>query len=258
MSEKAKQGGGATALAPAEQVGPLADRCRQLAQAKVGEFYANVQLAQAVQEMRSKIRPLVKEVRPLAGTAIGFKMDRPDYPDDVLTEAMIEAMIRGVRVIGNEFNVISGRCYVTKEGYTRLVAELDGLSDLHLTPGVPKILAGGAIVPFKATWKMHGKPMSMERDIAVRLNNGMGTDGAIGKATRKMLAAIHGRLTGSVQSLSEENVEDLPPAESQTDALAGKLAARVTTAEPAGPAEPADAAGGTLFGGDPQPTKLPD
>lgn len=208
-----------TDLVELEQV---ADRYSPVVMQSLPRFERMLKLAEGMGELRSRLMPLMGAVLPLAGSALGFKTDK-SYPPETICECLIEATMRGVYPVGNEWNIISGRCYITKEGYTRLVRELPGLTDLRLMPGVPKILPGGAVVPFKASWRLDGKAHTIERQIPVRLNTGMGADGALGKATRKMLAAIYAQCTGSYQSEAEDDAGDLSVGQSRTDRLADKM-----------------------------------
>lgn len=221
----------AAALAPAERLGELAERCALAVTAAKGKIAETLALAEAVQELRKAVLPLVPRIRPLIGSPLGFRTDRDTsdkgpYPDAVVADVLVEAVGRGLRWTGNEFNVIGGRLYTTKEGYSRLVGELPGLSDLELTPAVPRMGDGGAVVKYKATWKLDGAAQSLEREIPTRLNAGMGADAAIGKATRKMLASVHARVTGSTHSFADSDAEDLEQAGagSKASALAERLA----------------------------------
>lgn len=228
------------ALVPAEKLNQLAERCRDAVALAKGMIAETFTLALAVQELRGAIVPLVPQIRPLVGTSLGFRTDRdtgdkPAYPDAVIADCLVEATARGLRWTGNEMNIIGGRCYTTKEGYARLVSDLPGLSDLELTPAVPRMGDGGAVVKYRATWKQDGKPMLIERDIPTRLNAGMGADGAIGKATRKILAAVHARVTGSLQSFADADAEDVEPS-SKAGVLAERMAGRtIRTLPPAPP-----------------------
>ena len=64
-----------------------------------------------------------------------------------------ETVLRGVRIVGNEFNIISGRPYITKEGFSRLVREWPGLTELRLMPGVPATQANRALIAYRAVKK---------------------------------------------------------------------------------------------------------
>jgi len=124
-------------------------------------------------------------------------------------ECLIEATIRGVRPVNNEFNIIAGRCYLTKNGVAHLLREFPGLTDLRPRFGVPKMVGEkGALVAASAAWKLNGKPDSIEeREYPIRVNAGMGADAVLGKATRKLYAAIYAQLTGSEQM--EGEVDDI-------------------------------------------------
>lgn len=189
----------------------LAKKYAPAALEAAGRFARALLLAQGIRELKAAVEPILQHIKPLAGSALGFLTDKP-YGDDVVASCLIEATLRGVYPVGNEFNIISGRCYITKEGYRRLVRELPGLTDLVLEPGVPKGREGGAVVPYRATWKYQGRPGVLVREIPVRLNQGMGADGAIGKATRKALKAVYEQLTGSEQTDPDEDLpEQRPP-----------------------------------------------
>ena len=161
---------------------------------------------------------MMTNVMALQGTSIGFKTDKDKeggYSVDIVKRCFIEATLRGARPVNNEWNIISAQPYITKNGFSRLVRDFPGLNNLHLMPNVPVTKPGGALVPYRATWTLHGDPQSLdrvERDgndqrIPVRVNSGMGTDAIIGKATRKMLAAIYGVLTGTHEAVPEGEVE---------------------------------------------------
>ena len=150
---------------------------------------------------------LLDQILPLQNSSLGFRTDRPTgYQPDVVKDCFIEATLRGLSPIGNEFNIISGRCYVTKEGFSRLLRELPEFCDLKLFFGVPKTSTGGAIVEARATWKYRGHQDEITREIPVRVNNGMGADAILGKTERKLKAAIYQQITGSV--VSDGDAED--------------------------------------------------
>lgn len=191
--------------------------------ANYGQFKQALVMAAAVRKMQEEISdPMMSDIMALQGTALGFRTDKDTangYPLNVVKQCLIEATINGARPIGNEFNIISGRVYLTKEFYSRAVREWPGLSDLKLSPQVPVTSNGGALVGYRATWKLNGEPQSLDRvkhgdddnRIPVKVNTGMGADAIIGKATRKMLHAIYGQLTGAYEALPEGEVgEDEP------------------------------------------------
>lgn len=170
---------------------------------------------------------------PLQGNPRGFLTDRdkekedPGYHWTVVRECLIEAFTLGLCPVGNQFNIISQRMYVTRNGMTVLLERLPGLTDLRIDPGVPDVAKdnGSAVVEFRCSWLLHGKKDSMERCVPVRVNKGQGFDAMLGKADRKIKAAIYGRLTGTV--FTEEGEVDAD------DGAEKKTACRVEAARAA-------------------------
>lgn len=185
---------------------------RELA-ACTGRFERALVLSDGIKALKGAIESVVGEILHLQNSPLGFLTDKRDtgYAPNVVAECMVEATLRGVYPVGNEFNIIAGRCYITQNGYKRLVRELPGLTDLKLLPGVPKASVGGAVVPFRATWKLNGKADALDREIPIKMNSGMGVDALIGKATRKMLASIYGQITGSEHSDGDADEGDVTP-----------------------------------------------
>lgn len=169
---------------------------------------------------------MVKQVfMPLQGSPLGFVTDKDrdgGYSALVVRDCMIEAMIHGLRPVGNELNIISGRCYAAKNGFLRLVSDFPGVTDLVYVPGVPQNAGDkGALVPFRISWRLHGKAMErtwyaekradgtvVDNRIAVKVNSGMGADAIIGKATRKAFKQVYDQLTGSKFAIGDGDVID--------------------------------------------------
>lgn len=171
-------------------------------------------LAKSMVDLRKVMsQDLVEKVfSPLQGTKLGFKTDldsKGGYAWDVVRDVMIEGMIRGFRPVGNEINIIASNFYGTQEGFDRKVNEFPGLTNLELSPGVPVLDGGQALVSYDATWLLNGNRDRLslskfktddgevvDRRIPVKVNNGQGADATLGKTKRKMLARIYERLSG--------------------------------------------------------------
>jgi len=194
-----------------------------LMQAAGGKMTRALAIADAMQELRQLVtQQMLERVKFLQGTDLGFRTDRDDksekgcYPFETLRDVLIEAAVRGYSPAGNEFNIIAGRFYATKNGLERKVREFPGLTDLRLVEGVPQKMSDGALVEYHADWKLNGRPDEIrccqngasDTRIACRVNAGMGIDAILGKAKRKMLARIYSRLTGSHQSPGESEQDD--------------------------------------------------
>lgn len=208
--------------------------CGVHALAQLPIFLQAVQMAQGIRALREALTDdFVKSViMPLQGTALGFLTDKDKekdgspghgYPLAVVKDVVIEAMLRGFRIVGNEFNIIGNRFYGTKAGFSRHVATYPGLTDLVLQPGVPQFNADktGAAVTFTASWKLRGAKDGIacvatkegenviDHRIPVRVNGGMGVDAVLGKAERKMLFRIYQRLNGSTYGAGEGDVNEI-------------------------------------------------
>lgn len=159
---------------------------------------------------------ILKQFVELANTDLGFRTDRPPgakdkdgkplkpYTDEQIRDCVIEAAIRGIQPTQNEFNIISGRCYPTKNFYRRMVRDFEGLTNLRDTYGTPIERGAAALVPCKARWKLNGQEDVIDCSaegtmIVVRNNKGMTADALLGKAESKLMKRVWGRLTNSKQ-----------------------------------------------------------
>lgn len=180
----------------------------QLTTVTGGQFSRALATATAVNTLRDLLtEDVMKNVMQLQNNALGFLTDRRDapYSVNVVRDCLIEAVLQGVSPVGNEFNIISGRAYITKAGMRRKLANVPGLS-YTITPGLPKMADKGAAIIMVIDWTINGKSEHKELPLAVRVNAGMGTDAIIGKATRKAAAWLYDAVTG--MSVNEGDISD--------------------------------------------------
>lgn len=175
-----------------------------------GQFARALATAAAVNTLRELLdENVMKNVLQLQNNALGFLTDRKDAPYSVavVRDCLIEAVLQGVSPCGNEFNIISGRAYITKAGMRRKLANVPGLT-YTITPGLPKMAAtsDGAAIVMSLDWTYNGKTEHKDLPLAVRVNKSMGTDAIIGKATRKAAAWLYDAVTG--MSVNEGDVSD--------------------------------------------------
>ena len=204
------------------------------------QFKRMFMLGACMAELRNLLTPQVMQpIMQLQNSPLGFLTDRKEtgYPVDVVRAAIIEAAINGVSVCGNEFNIIAGRFYLTKNGMKHKVRDVEGLSN-SVTPGIPKMVSEkGAIVDMHVEWTFKGGEKH-EKDLtwAIRVNAGMGTDAVIGKAMRKTYAWLYEEVTGN--NVSEGDVTDDSPVIEAT-ATVSPIEAEQPKKEEAKPAAPA-------------------
>jgi hypothetical protein len=179
-----------------------------------GSFESELAVAQAVSELRTALSAdVMRPVMALMNTDLGFRTDRDPkitpkdkdgnplapYPMEVVRECVIEALLRGFHTVGNEWNIIAGRFYACKNGFRRKVVQFAGVTDFKDSYDVPRTVGDkGAIVKARATWRKGGIADRLEREFPIRVNFGMGADAILGKAQRKLLAAVHDRLLGVI------------------------------------------------------------
>jgi hypothetical protein len=159
-------------------------------------------IATATSELKKLLSPeYMKPIMELQGNKLGFKTDKDNnggYEVSTVKNCLIEAVLMGVQPFGNQFNIIAGNCYITKEGFGYLLSKYEGLY-YEITPMLPRINneKNSAAVVMKVDWILNGKQKSKELDIPVKMNQYMGTDAVIGKATRKARAWLYNTITGS-------------------------------------------------------------
>jgi len=104
------------------------------------EFFKPIVMAMAIQDIRGALTPeAMAAVQALEGSALGFKTDLIDrkYPPEVIRDCVIEAMLRGVSVAGNQFNIIKGNFYIAKNGWEARLRKA-GCTEIVPTPGRPE------------------------------------------------------------------------------------------------------------------------
>lgn len=208
--------------------------CSLVALQKMSPIRRTLALANGMQTIRRCLTgPLMADIMALANTPLGFLTDRKPgatnregkemktYPEPVIRDCVIEGMLRGASIVGNEINVIAGRCYLTKAYFERAVREWPGISDLAVTDGVPVRTTASrhVLVPMRAEWRLNGGAHTLRCEatsdgdfrIPVVENEGMGIDAVLGKARRKLFAKIFAWLTGSEWVAEQAELETLEP-----------------------------------------------
>ena len=185
-----------------ENLQTIEKQVQELGLAKIDSgFQKAFAVSTATQNLRQALTSeVMSPIMQMQGSSLGFRTDydtKGGYPEDVVKEALIEAVLRGVQPAGNQFNIIAGRCYITREGFAYLLKNLTGFTDFKPTYDIPEMKPGRATVNCKATWKMNGKNDSMDCVIPIRVNGNMGADAVLGKAARKLMARVYWQATGT-------------------------------------------------------------
>lgn len=195
-------------------------------------------IAEAIGVLKDLLTPeYMAPIMALQGNRLGFKTDKDldkdgkkgkGYEEDIVKNCLIEAVLMGVKPVGNQFNIISGNAYITKEGFGFLLKNIPNLS-YDIVPGIPRIAADGtrAAVPTSFQWAFINsdkKPFTKAFDIPVKKNQYQGDDALLGKATRKARAWLYNTITGSeipdgdaydIESGKKLNASDLDASRSE-------------------------------------------
>jgi len=99
-------------------------------------------IASAVQELKLELTAeYMKPIMGLQGNRLGFKTDKDNaggYTEAIVKNCLIEAVLTGVQPFGNQFNIIAGNMYITKEGFGYVLSNVKGLS-YDIIPQLPRI-----------------------------------------------------------------------------------------------------------------------
>lgn len=176
-------------------------------------FVKAFQIANSISSLRAALTDTVMEpIMALQGSPLGFRTDKDKdggYPIHVVRECLISAILKGVQPYGNQFNIISGRDYITKEGFTHLLMQITDLQ-YNILHGIARTKDAGAIAAPMLRWKRAGEKDWHEQqlELAIPVNNGMGHDAIIGKADRKAKCWLYNQVTGNTYTDADATDDD--------------------------------------------------
>lgn len=207
----------------------------------VNNFGAAFNAARVITLLREALTDevMARVFMPLMNTKVGFRTDRDGKPDkqgrvkplyDVPTvrDAIIDAAIIGLLPTGNQFNIISGTMYPTKEGYTVLLKKIgakyviDVQQDRSQNPAFAEF-------PCKITYSYNGEKNSLTINATVRRDQYSSNDQLRGKAERRAKKALYEYLTGTDYGEADET-------NSRPNAVIDTVAVEISEKGNAGPA----------------------
>ena len=177
-------------------------------------FERTYSLAYTIGELASILTPeYMKPIMKLQNTKLGFKTDAKEgYSEAIVKSCLIEATLNGVQVVGNQFNIIKGNMYITKEGYAYLLNNFNGLA-YQIIPSLPRMNAGNtsAAVDMRIIWSVNeSKQKEVTLPVPIKMDAYATTDQVLGKAMRKARAWLYATITG----------RELPDADAENDIAA--------------------------------------
>lgn len=153
---------------------------------------------------------------PIMNTKIGFLTDCPQikngqvvkkaYEVSVVRDAIIDGVLMGLTPTNNHMNIIAGRAYPTKEGYTFLLKKLNVkyILDVSYDKGSN---VNFAEIPVKINYEYLGQKSSFSIVATVKKDTYSSHDALRGKAERRAKKALYEYLTGSDFGEAEDTVD---------------------------------------------------
>ena len=188
------------------------------------DFEASIQVARYIDELRTSIRPHMPDIMKLCDSPVGFRTDRSPaileanrkknkgptepYPESLVLECAVEALLRGVKLVGDQFNIISGRSYIPLNGYKYLINSAKAHA-LRYTISKISISDAEHVAEGKAVWIFEGKTYEMTKRFYCKAHGYHTTwEQSEGKATRKLLKAVYERITNRAFHDEDEGVQE--------------------------------------------------
>ncbi len=183
-------------------------------------------IASSIDKMRGFMTDdVIKKLSAGMNSELGFLTDRgpgrtitTPYSNAELREPLIQMLLLGYLPANNEINILVGKCYPAKNGLRRKCLEFPGVTNLVVNVKIPEMMSKGAKVKVHCSWMLNEVPEEIEFEFAIRLNSGMGADGAVGKAERKAYKRILEVLYGRELTEIPDNDEDVLDAEARVAA----------------------------------------
>lgn len=224
----------------------------------------------------------IEDFAALAGSPAAFVTDKDaqgGYTNEQLIAPITEAILRGIPLVGNCFNIIAGRMYVTIAGYEYLLATAansggwlpptiqlgqvevvsePGWIDLpkerwttrngkeiksRAVTGVSKVEAIGTMRRGEQVIEVEYRDRTGEGGIdgriVIRTNYGQGEDSTISKARRKVLRALYAQVSGMGVDDDPDDA-DVIEVESTPHQSGPAITQQPTSTQPEKPATPTD------------------
>lgn len=142
-------------------------------------------------------------------TSTGFKTDRKDgYDNATVKMCIISAIETGLFPFNNEFNIIKGNFYITKNGFAGKMARDSrfGIVDLQYAGISHDKSASTVCIKMHCKWVYNGKPYDKIFEFTLGSDTYTKLDAYIGKSERKAYNKIWTMMTGL--TIAEGDVDD--------------------------------------------------
>ncbi|HEY6143766.1 MAG TPA: hypothetical protein VIV55_10180 [Flavobacterium sp.] len=181
-----------------------------------------VVIAHAMQVIDDCLTPeIMQPIMRLQGSKLGFKTDKdlirnennqyvkgPGYPLEVVKNCFIEMSLIGLQPVFNQWNIIGGNSYVTKEGADILLKNIPYLQEFliiheEVNQSPDKKIAS---VKSKIKWVIDGEEHNQIVTHPVKSDAYTTLDSLVGKADRKTKIWLFNKIKGTC--ISDGDAED--------------------------------------------------
>ena len=219
MANKAVQKKQQTAVVPIvspeiiEGLVAIEDRCKDLVKldSQIEKMFATSQIVQELQATFDQ-PGVMAAFMDLQNSPLGFKTDaKSGYAPNIVRDALVSCFMLGIAPINNQMNIISGQCYVAKEGFKYKLKNdpkvidkglegfrLDDFKFVRLSPETGTMVVG-LVVHWSQSGEDFSHPLPEIHVIhAMPKGNfrGGSLDQAFGKAERKAYSWLYAKITG--------------------------------------------------------------
>lgn len=184
---------------------------------KVEGFEKAFVMASAIQVLKERLTPeFMKPIMALQGSNLGFKTDKDKggqgYPETEVKACLIDAVLLGLQPTGNEFNIIAGNMYPTRQGFGSLLKKVNGLK-YSIAYSNPIFTQDKSSATCTATikWELNGEKNEQSVEFAIKSNAYATADAILGKAERKARRWLFNTVEGT--DIPDGDVTDIPHTE---------------------------------------------
>lgn len=171
-------------------------------------------MSSAIQVLQERLAPeFMKPIMALQNSNLGFKTDKKEgYPESEVKACLIDAVLLGLQPTNNEFNIISGNMYPTRQGFGSLLKKIPGLkySIIYSNPVFSQDKTS-AICKATVSWEINNEKRSQELEFPIKSNSYASADAILGKAERKARRWLFNTVEGT--DIPDGDITDLPSAE---------------------------------------------
>lgn len=183
---------------------------------KVEGFEKAFVMASALQVLDEKLtQEFMKPIMALQGSNLGFKTDKDKsggYGMNEVKNCLKDAVLLGLQPTNNEFNIIAGNMYPTRQGFGSLLKKINGLKyTISYSNPIFTQDKSSANCTVTVKWELNGEKNEESIEFAIKSNAYATADAIIGKAERKARRWLFNTVEGT--DIPDGDVTDIPHTE---------------------------------------------